>query len=96
MRKYEIMFIVRPTVSEEDYKEVIKKFTDILKSNGATINDEKNIGKKDLAYEVKDFKSGFYYLFVIEANDDKAISEFDRQARISDAIIRHLITKIEE
>ena len=95
MRKYEIMFIVRPTVSEEEYKEIIKKFTDILKKKGAKINDENNIGQKDLAYEIKDFKTGFYYLFVIEANSE-AIFEFDRQARISDAIIRHLIKKIEE
>ena len=95
MRKYEIMFIVRPTVSEEEYKEVIKKFTDVLKSNGATIIDEKNIGQKDLAYEIKDFKSGFYYLFNVESKDSKATDEFDRQARISDVIIRHLIKKIE-
>ena len=95
MRKYEIMFIVRPTVSEEEYKEIIKKFTDVLKSNGATINEEKNIGQKDFAYEIKDFKSGFYYLLNVEANDAKSISEFDRQARISDVIIRHLVKKIE-
>ena len=95
MRKYEIMFIVKPTVSEEEYKEVIKKFTEVLKSNGATIENEKNIGQKDLAYEIKDFKSGFYYLFNVETNDSKAIDEFDRQARISDTIIRHLIKKIE-
>lgn len=96
MRKYEIMFIVKPTVSEDEYKEIIKKFADVLKSNGAKINDEKNMGKKDLAYEINDFKSGFYYLFTIEANDDKAINEFDRQARINESIIRNLITKIEE
>jgi len=95
MRKYEIMFIVRPTVSEEEYKDIIKKFTDVLKKKGAKINDENNIGQKDLAYEIKDFKTGFYYLFVVEASSE-AIFEFDRQARINDAIIRHLIKKIEE
>ena len=95
MRKYEIMFIVRPTVSEAELKDVIKKFSEVLKSNGAKISDEKNIGQKDLAYEIKDFKSGFYYLFTVESGNE-AIFEFDRQARISDMIIRHLIKKIEE
>ena len=90
MRKYEIMFIARPTLSEEEKKNVIAKF------NKATITSEKDMGQRELAYEIKDFKSGFYYVITLEANDDKAISEFDRQARNSQDIIRHLITKIED
>ena len=54
------------------------------------------MGQRELAYEIKDFKSGFYYVITLEANDDVAISEFDRQARNSQDIIRHLITKIED
>jgi len=96
MRKYEIVFIVRPTVSEDECKAVFKKFANVLTSNGATIVDEKDMGQKELAYEIKDFKSGFYYLFTIEANDDQAINEFDRQARNSADIIRHLVTKVED
>ena len=53
------------------------------------------MGQKELAYEIKKSKSGYYYVIVVEAKDDKAISEFDRLARISKDIIRHLITKIE-
>ena len=48
-----------------------------------------------LAYEIKKFKSGYYYLVNIEANDDKAIKEFDRLALISNDVVRHLITKVE-
>ena len=54
------------------------------------------MGQRELAYEIKDFKSGFYYVITLEANDDVAISEFDRQSRNSSDIIRHLITKIED
>ena len=96
MRKYEIMFIVRPTLSVEEKKNVIPKFSKILTDNKATITGEKDMGQRELAYEIKDFKSGFYYVITLEANDDKAISEFDRQARNSQDIIRHLITKIED
>ena len=96
MRKYEIMFIVRPTLSVEEKKNVITKFSKILTDNKATITGEKDMGQRELAYEIKDFKSGFYYVITLEANDDKAISEFDRQARNSQDIIRHLITKIED
>ena len=96
MRKYEIMFIARPTLSEEEKKNVIAKFSKILTDNNATITNEKDMGQRELAYEIKKFKSGFYYVITLEANDDKAINEFDRQGRNSSDIIRHLITKIED
>ena len=95
MRQYEIMFIVRPTLSEEDIKNVVVNFENILTSNGAKILDKQDMGQKELAYEIKKMKSGYYYLFTLEANDDKAIKEFDRLALINGDIIRHLITKIE-
>lgn len=96
MRNYEIMFIVRPTLGEDEVKKVIKDFGNILTNNGAKITDEKDLGQKELAYEIKDFKSGFYYLYFIETKDDKAIREFDRLALISKDVIRHLITKKED
>ena len=96
MRKYEIMFIVRPTLGEDEIKKVIKDFGNILTSNGAKIASEKDMGQRELAYEIKDFKSGYYYVYNIEANDDKAIREFDRLALISKDVIRHLITKEED
>lgn len=96
MRKYEIMFIVRPTLTEEEIKKTIKDFGGILTKNGAKIVNEKDMGQRELAYEIKDFKSGYYYVYNIEAGDDKAINEFDRLALISKDVIRHLITKEED
>lgn len=95
MRKYEIMFIVRPTVSEDELKNVVKNFSDILTNNGAKITDTKEMGQRELAYEIKKFKSGYYYVINVDANDDKAIKEFDRLALINNDIVRHLITKVE-
>ena len=46
-----------------------------------------------MAYEVSGFKTGFYFLINLEANDAKAINEFDRLALISEDVIRHLIVK---
>ena len=96
MKKYEIMFIVRPTLGEDEVKKVIKDFGKILTSNGAKITNEKDMGQRELAYEIKDFKTGYYYLYNIEAKDDKAIREFDRLGLISKDVIRHLITKEED
>ena len=96
MRKYEIMFIVKPTLSEEETEKTVANFENVITSNDAKLIDKQDLGQKELAYEIKKFKSGHYYLFTIETEDDKAIKEFDRLSLISSDIIRHLITKIEE
>ncbi len=96
MNQYEIMFIVRPTLSEDEIKKVISNFGKILTDNGATITDQKDMGQRELAYEIKKFKSGYYYVYQVEASDDKAVKEFDRLALINSDIVRHLITKLEK
>ena len=96
MRNYEIMFIVRPTLTEEEIKAVAENFKNILTNNGANVTNFKEMGQRELAYEIKKFKSGYYFLINVEANDDKATKEFDRLALISSDVIRHLITKIED
>lgn len=96
MKKYEIMFIVKPTLGEEDVNKVFENFETILTSNGAKVTDKQAMGQRELAYEIKKFNSGYYFLFTVEANDDKAIKEFDRLALISSDVIRHLITNLEK
>lgn len=96
MRQYEIMFIVKPTLSEEEVKKVVTNFSDIITNNGGKVLETKDMGQRELAYEIKNFKSGFYYIFEVETDNDKAIKEFDRLALISNDIVRHLITKVEK
>ena len=96
MKNYEIMFIVRPTVGEDDLKKVTESFKNVITTNGGKVTEVTEMGQKELAYEIKNFKSGYYFVFQVEANNDKATKEFDRLALISNDIIRHLITKIEK
>ena len=96
MRKYEIMFIVRPDLEEKDVKETVKKLEKTLTDNKAIITLSKELGQKEFAYEIKGFKSGFYYLYNIESKDDAAIKEFDRLATISEELIRHIIVKLDK
>lgn len=95
MKNYEIMFIVRPTLSEEEIKKVVASYEKVLKDNGAKEISVKEMGQRELAYEINDFKSGYYYVMNLQAADDKGIKEFDRLALISNDIVRHLITTIE-
>jgi ribosomal protein S6 len=60
---------------------------------------KKSIAKKlsNLSrYEVNKYKNGYYFYFLVEANDSKAVKEFDRVALINENIIRHLVVRVEE
>lgn len=96
MRKYEIMFIVKPTLEEANIKAVADNMKKVLESTGAKIVDAKEMGQRDLAYEINKFKTGYYFLFTIETENLNSTKEFDRLALISEDIIRHLIVKIED
>ena len=96
MRKYEVMFIVRPDLEEATITSVANSMKELLTSKSATILEETAMGQRELAYEIKKFKTGYYFLFIIEAENDEAIKEFDRVALINENIIRHLIVKSEE
>lgn len=93
--KYEILFIVRPDLEEKAIKDVFKKFETILVDSGAKILSSKEMGQKELAYEIKKHKSGYYFLINVESNIE-AINEFDRLALISEEVIRHLIVKLDK
>jgi len=92
--KYEIMFIVRPDMEENAQKDLIKSYDKLLKDNGAKIDSFKELGQKEFAYEIKNHKSGFYFLYEISSKDSKAQKEFDRIANLSEDIIRHMIINL--
>lgn len=96
MKKYEIMFIVQPNLESEVLKKTVSDLEKVFTNNKATITLSKELGQKELAYEIKKYKSGYYYLYNIEAGNDKAIKEFDRIARINENVIRHLIINLDK
>ena len=96
MRNYEIMFIVRPDVEETVVKNTVKALEKVLTDRKAKITLSKELGQKEFAYEIKKFKSGFYFLYNIEANDDEAIKEFDRVAKLDETVVRHLVLNLDK
>ena len=95
MNKYEVMFIVRPDREEAEIKKTADDMKKVLADNGAKFLEEKSLGQKELAYEINKFKTGYYYLFVVEA-ESKATKEFERVARINESLLRHLVVKVED
>lgn len=94
MRKYEIMYVLRPDLEEDQEKAVKEKVASILTDNGAEINDVKEMGKRRLAYEINDFTTGVYNVLYVTAGNT-AINEFDRLVKINEDVIRFMIIKDE-
>ena len=95
MRNYEIMFIVRPDMEEAEIKKTAEEMKKVLTDKGAKALEEKQMGQRELAYEINKFKTGYYYLYIVEANAE-AVKEFDRVARINESLLRHLIVRVED
>ena len=95
MNKYEIMFIVKPDLEETAIKNEAESLKKVLTNLEAKIVEEKAMGKRELAYEIKKYKNGYYFLFVVEGSHE-AIKEFDRLAGINENILRHLIIRKED
>ena len=94
MKNYEIMFIVRSDIDEANVAATSKSFEDLLKSFKSKVT-VKEMGQKKFAYEINKQKTGFYFLFTVEANSE-AINEFRRKAEIDENVLRHLIVKLDE
>lgn len=95
MNKYEIMFIVRADITEDEVKETVTNFEKVLTDEGAKIVTSKDLGQKKLAYEIKKQVRGYYHLLNVECNS-ASVKEFDRKALIDEKILRHLIIKEDE
>ncbi|MBA4537649.1 30S ribosomal protein S6 [Bacillus aquiflavi] len=95
MRKYEIMYIIRPNIEDEAKTALVERFDSIITENGGEVIESKDWGKRRLAYEINDFRDGYYRLMKVNATPD-AVEEFSRLAKINEDIIRHLVIKEDE
>ena len=94
MTKYEIMFIVKATMEEPEIKKTAEDLQKLINNKKSKVIEFKEMGRKKLAYPIKDELSGYYYVMTVEADHD-TIKEFDRKVSINEKVLRHLIIKIE-
>lgn len=89
------MYIIRPDMEDDAQTALMERFHKILTDNGAEITKIDEKGKKRLAYEINDYRDG-YYVVVKFSSDETAINEFDRLAKFSDDIVRHMTIREED
>ena len=93
MNHYETVFILNPVLSEDQIKETVKKYEDILVSKGAKMISKEDWGLKKLAYAIHHKKSGFYHLFEYTVKCE-AINDLEIEFRRDERIMRNLTVSL--
>ena len=91
MKAYELLFFVDPSIDDETRLATSKKIDTSISELGGKVENVEEWGKKKLAYEINDLTDGDYTLIDFQA-EPSAIAELDRVLRITDAVVRHMIT----
>ena len=95
MRKYEVIFIIRPDATEEDIAKLITQFEGVATGAGGKIEKVEKLGRRRLAYRVKRQREGFYVLFVLEGSGD-TVRELERRFKVTDTVIKFLTVRTDE
>ena len=94
-RTYEVMFIIRPDLQEEEIDKLLSNLESQAANAGATVKNVERMGKRRLAYLVRKFIDGFYVLLTVEA-EGKAIHEIERRLRVSEPVIKFISVRIDQ
>ncbi len=95
MNRYETVFILTPVLSDDQMKEAVEKFKDVLKQNDAVLVNEELWGLKKLAYPIQKKSTGFYCLFEFEA-DPSIVKRLEIAFRRDERVIRFLTFRLDK
>ena len=95
MNHYETVFILNPVLSEDQIKETVQKYENLLTENGAKMVAKEDWGLKKLAYPIQHKKSGFYHLFEYTVSGE-TIEKLEVQFRRDERIMRYLTVSLDK
>lgn len=81
MRQYETMYVLKPDVEAEQTQELVAKYQSLVTEHGGQIDQLQEMGKRRLAYEINDYREGFYVLMQFSTDTDLT-HELERVMRI--------------
>ena len=94
-RTYEVMFIVRPDMQDEDQDKLISTLETSVTSAGGTVKNVEKMGKRRLAYTVRKFQDGLYLLLTLEGSG-QVVSELERRLRVTEPVIKLITVRVDE
>src|SRR6516165_6330417 len=94
-RTYELMFIVRPDMTDEDLDKLISTLQSVVPTSGGNVVKVEKMGKRRLAYTVRRFHDGIYVLMVVEGGGP-VIHELERRLRVTEPVIKFLTVRVDE
>ena len=94
-RLYEVLFIVRPDVEDEEADKLIESLGNTVKTGGGVIRSAEKLGRRKLAYQVRKFNDGNYILLTVEA-DGAVILELERRLRVTEQVIKFITVRMDE
>ena len=95
VKQYETVFIATHVLSEEQMKETVKKYIDLLTSKGAEIVYENNWGMRKLAYPIRKKTTGFYYLIEFRA-EGSVINDLEVAYKRDERLLRFLTVSLDK
>ena len=95
LNRYETVFILTPVLSEDQVKEAVKKYSDLIEKLGGKIVSHENWGLKKLAYNIRKKASGFYNLVEFEL-EGSAIQDYEVAYKRDERVLRFLTVKLEK
>lgn len=92
--KYEAIFIIKD--DEDEVKNAIEDINNIVIAEGAKVYKPETIGKKKMAYEVKGYREGYYYLiqFELDESKEKSVKKMSNKINTLENVLKHLIIKL--
>jgi len=94
-RLYEVMFIVRPDVEDEEADKLIAGFSSTVTAGGGVVKSVEKMGRRKLAYSVRKFAEGNFVLLTIEANG-AVVLELERRLRVTEPVIKFITVRLDE
>ena len=93
MKNYELLTVFKPNLDAEEVDKLIAKIGDCVAEFGGKVESTDKIGRKKLAYDIQNFRDGFFAVTVMALPADK-VAEFKRQLRLNDNILRTMFMEV--
>jgi small subunit ribosomal protein S6 len=95
MRRYELMLLLRPDLEDDKLQAAVEKVTRSIVNGGGSLSKVSPWGKRRLAYDIGRHREASYFLIHFDI-EPAQVREIERGMLISEEILRHLVTVIED